>query len=333
VRRIESEMVELATVPTRRGLTLGISSALIEGVTASVIDVGAAQVSANDIPLSEFAAFGEVGAIAKAVPDLARFGNQLRIRTRLRAVEPVTLRAMTDRASADSESSRASPLDYEFKIPHVALTVDIKTSREQTEWLPCARFDLSVAQQLRACLEEPSFSQRAFSLKRSSPEQITAEGRFAEDYAAVNGKIHPEAIAALFRTAWNASERTNLLEALKMPDRAIGSANLRLADVANVAHFIAMRYVPAMTRITNATSEPVVYQIRSPHSDWGAYTLNSQQFHDFSVPYPLTLRSVVREQELIRPLPMGTHFIFGKDDQPAQPPNLTSLGAPGSPRN
>jgi hypothetical protein len=265
---------------------------------------------------------------------LARYGDQLRIRTRLRAVEPVTLRAMTDRASADSESPGASPLEYELKIPHVALTVDIKTSREQTEWLPCARFDLSIAQQLRACLQEPSFSQRAFSLKRSGPEQVTADGRFAEGYAAVNGAIHPEAIAALFRTAWNASERTNLLEALKVPDRVIGNANLRLADVANVAHFIAMRYVPAMTRITNATSEPVVYQIRSPHSDWaGPYTLNSQQFHDFSVSSALTLRSVGREQELIQPLPMGTHFIFGKDDQPALPPNLTSLGAPGSLRN
>jgi poly(3-hydroxybutyrate) depolymerase len=334
VRSIEPEVVDLATVPTRRGLTLGFSSALIEGVTASVIDVGAAQMSANDIPLSEFAAFGEASAIAKAVPDLARYGDQLRIRTRLRAVEPVTLRRTTDRASADLESSGASPLGYEFKLPHVALTVDIKTSREQAEWLPCAQFDLSVTQELRACLQEPSFSQRTFGLKRSAPEQVTAEGRFAEGYRAVNGALHPEAIAALFRTAWNASERTNLLEAINVPDRAIGHANMRLADVANVGPFIAMRYVPAMTRITNGTSEPIAYQIRAPHSDWGGpYTLNPQQFHDFAVPYPLTLRSLVREQELIQPLPMGAHFVFGKDDEPAPPPNTTSLGDAGPLRN
>ncbi|HXY37091.1 MAG TPA: hypothetical protein VEI07_22880, partial [Planctomycetaceae bacterium] len=334
VRRLEQELVSLETTKIRRGLTLAMSSDLIEGLTASVIDVGAAETNTSDLPISEFDAFRDPAKVSKAVPDLARYGANLRVRARLRAVEPVTLR----RAESDSVQRTASTsdrvLDYDVSLPHVALLIDIKTSPSQTEWAPCAVFDLSLIQRLKTSLDEPSFSQRIFNMKRSGPAQITARARFADGYSAVDSTLHAEVIGELFRDAWKFGEKGSVLEGMMLPDRAVGSANLRLADVGDIGHFIALRYLPARTRITNSTAVPIVYQVRAPHSEWGGpYTLEPNQSHDFALPYPLILHSQTRDQELNQSLPMGTHFVFGKDDHPAAPPAMTSLGGAEPIRN
>jgi hypothetical protein len=332
VRRLEQERVIFETLEIRRGLTVALSSDLIEGLTASVIDVGAAEMGTSDLPISEFDAFQDPAAITKALPDLARYGANLRVRARLRAVEPVTLRRVENDSLERVASSGDRALDYDVKLPHVALLIDVKTSPGQAEWAPCAVFDLSLNQRLKTSLELPNFSQRIFNMKRSGPAQITAQARFAEGYRALDSTLHAEVIAELFRNAWKFGEKGSVLEGMTLPDRAIGTDNLRVADVNSIGHFIAMRYVPALTRITNETSEPVVYQIRAPHSEWGGpYTLKPQQSHDYSLPYPLILQSTAGGQD--QPLPMGTHFVFGKDDRGAPPPSMTSLGRAESLRN
>src|SRR5262249_49933229 len=107
VHRIEREPVDVAAVPVRRGMTLGLSSALLEGMTASAIDVGAAEIHANEVPIKEFDALEEIGSITKAVPDLARYGDKLRVRTRLRSIQPVKL----SQAENTNSDSAAKPGD------------------------------------------------------------------------------------------------------------------------------------------------------------------------------------------------------------------------------
>jgi poly(3-hydroxybutyrate) depolymerase len=334
VRRIEHDSIDLETLPTRRGLTFGFSSALLEGLTASVIDVGAAEMSASDFPIKEFDAFQEAATITKALPDLARYGDNLRIRARLRALEPVTLRQTENGPLERVASTGERPLNYQVRVPHIAFLFDIKTSPTQSEWLPCARFDLSLTQDLKGTVKQPDFARRIFNLSRCAPAQITAQGSYVESYQALDTNLHPDVIAELFRDAWKFSQKNNLLEGMPLPDRAIGNANLRLADVDNIGHFIAMRYVPAATRITNGTSAPIAYMVRSPHSEWGGpYTLAPHQSHDFSLNSPLTLRSVVRNRELVEALPMGTHFVFGKNDQPAPTSEASALGEAQTLRN
>jgi hypothetical protein len=329
VRCIERETVRLETVSPRRGFTLGLSGALFEGLSAALVDVGAAEIKANEVAIREFEAFGEVDAIAKAVPDLARYGDKLRMRTRFRAVEPICFRVISDPKPAQTDVTLGVPpmCFLQLGLPHVVLYVDVKTSPEQAEWRTCAQFDLSVTQEFKVCIRKPSFSERTFSLKRNAPEQIAVTGRFVDDYVAVDSAIHPEAIEQLFRTAWNASGKVELFDEIAMKERAIGKANLRLADLSQVGHFVALRYLPATTRITNASSEPLVYEARGQHSEWGGpYTLQPRQSHDFSVPYPLTVRRSVRDQEVIQALPMGSHFVFGKDGQESPTTNMASGG-------
>jgi poly(3-hydroxybutyrate) depolymerase len=327
VRRIEHETVRLDAVPPHRGFTLGLSGAVIEGLSAAMVDVGVAEFKPSDLSVREFGAFDQIDAMVKAVPDLARYGDQLRIRTRLRAIEPVSFRVMSEpQSTLRGRSLDASPTYLQLGIPRLALYVDIKTSPNQSKWQTCAEFELRMTQDLRACVRKPSFSERTFSLNRSAPGQIAATGRFVEGYAAVDGAIHPEAVAEIFRTGWTACGKIDLLEGIAMKDQAIGKANLRLADLDQVGHFMTLRYLPATTRITNALAEPLVYKVRGRHSELGGpYTLQPRQSHDFSVPYPLTVQRLVRDQEVIQALPMGTHFVFGVDEK-ARTSNVASEG-------
>ncbi len=285
--------------------------------------------NANDMSIKEFGAFGEIDQIAKAVPDLLRYGKNLQIRTRFRAVEPIlcnaieptvpatdrgTSKTSTDANSADAKSSSAVPkCIVQLGLPHLVVSVEIKTSPAQAHWQPAAEFDLRAVQEFKLTVREPTFTERTFQLKKMSPEQVDVNGHFAAGYAAADTTLHPEVIAELLRTAWNAAGKLDLVDEVAMKDRLIGSSNLRLSQIETIGPFISCSYLPARTRITNGTSEPITYEVRGPQSPWGGpFTLKPNESCDFPVPYPVTLRRTVADKSEIQTLLMGSHFTFGR---------------------
>jgi hypothetical protein len=89
--------------------------------------------------------------------------------------------------------------------------------------------------------------------------------------------------------------------------------------------------LPARTRITNGTPEPIVYEVRGPQSGWGGpFNLEPGQSSDFPVPYPVTLRRSVLHREEIQMLPMGAHFIFDGVKQDIDPTNIAGENAKAS---
>jgi hypothetical protein len=185
VRRLERETVKLDSVPPRRGLTIGVSGALAEGLTGTIVDSGAAVMNANDMSIREFGAFGDIDQIARAVPDLRRFGDALRIRPRIKAVEPILCNALEPQQPAQAAASGPQPTAsgpkcrVRLSMPHVILSIEIKTSPGQAQWQTCAEFDLSAVQDFQLSVHEPTFTERTFLFKKTGPEQITTKGRFA----------------------------------------------------------------------------------------------------------------------------------------------------------
>jgi poly(3-hydroxybutyrate) depolymerase len=319
VRRIERQLVKLETISTGRGFALGFSGALAEGLTGTVVDSGAAVMNVTDMSIKEFGAFGDIDTLAKAVPELMRYGNNLRLRTRFRAVEPILCNAVehpapTDGTAPGDKSTQSEPkCVVQLGVPHFVLSVEIKTLPRQERWQTCAEFDLRVVEEFKLSVRAPAFSERTFSLKKYSPEEIDVKGHFAEGYLPSNPTLHPEVIAELLRTAWNAAGKLDLVDEVAMKDRLIGTANLRLSEIETIGPFISLRYLPARTRITNATTEPIVYEVRGPQSAWGGpFTLKPNESSDFPMPYPVTLRRTVENRQEIQTLPMGSHFTFGR---------------------
>jgi poly(3-hydroxybutyrate) depolymerase len=332
VRRVERPLVKLENMVAGRGFTLGFSGALVEGLTGTIVDSGAAVMNPDDMPIKEFGAFGEVDSIAKAVPDILRYGDNLRLRTRFRAVEPILCNAVehpgpaNGATSGDKSPETAPKCVVELGLPHLVLAVEIKTSPSQAQWETCAEFDLRALQKFRLKVREPAFTDRTFLLKKYSPEEIDAKGHFAAGYSPSDPTLRPEVIAELLRTAWNAGGKLDLVDEVAMKDRLIGTANLRVTEIETIGPFISLRYLPARTRITNATSEPIVYEARGPQSGWGGpFTLKPNESSDFPVTYPVTLRRTVLNREEIQTLPMGSHFIFGRvNNAEADPTNVAT---------
>jgi poly(3-hydroxybutyrate) depolymerase len=319
MRKVERETVKLDSVPPRRGLTLGFSGALIEGLTGTIVDSGAAVMNANDMSIREFGAFGDIDQIARAVPDLRRFGDNLRIRPRFKAVEPILCNAL----EPQQPDANRPTCSVRLGLPHLVLAIEFKTSPKDARWQTCAEFDLSTIQDFKLSVHEQSFTERRFLFKKSAPEQITVKGHFAEGYAAVDTALRPEVIENLFRAAWQAGGKIDLFDEVTMNDRLVGTANLRVTDIDTIGPFIAMRYQPARTRITNGTLEKITYEVRGPVSPWGGpYTLEPGESSDFPVPYPITLRRTVQNQQEVQTLPMGAHFVFGRVRQDADPTDV-----------
>jgi len=332
IRRIERETVKLESLAAGRGFTLGFSGALVEGLTGTVVDSGGAVLNTDDMFIKEFSAFSDIETITKAVPDLLRYGDGLRLRTRFRAVEPILCNPVAQSPSVDGEisgdkSSQGSPkCIVELGLPHFVLSVEIKTLPRQAQWQTCAEFDLRAVQEFTLGVREPAFTERTFLLKKYASEGISVKGRFAEGYVTFNPTLHPEVIAEIMRTAWNAAGKLDLVDEVAMKDRLIGSANLRLDDVETIGPFISLRYLPARTRITNGTSDPIVYEVRGPQSAWGGpFALKPNESSDFPVPYPVTLRRKDQNREEIQTLRMGSHFVFGRvSDAEADPTNVAT---------
>jgi poly(3-hydroxybutyrate) depolymerase len=341
VRRIEREKVKLETLTAGRGFTLGFSGALVEGLTGTVVDSGGAVLNTDDMFIKEFEAFSDIETIAKAVPDLLRYGDGLRLRTRFRAVEPILCNPVAQTPPVDTEiSGDKSPQGapkcvVELGLPHFVLSVEIKTLPRQAQWQTCAEFDLRAVQEFTLGVREPAFTERTFLLKKYASEGINVKGRFAEGYVTFNPTLHPEVIAELMRTAWHAAGKLDLVDEVAMKDRLIGTANLRLADVETIGPFISLRYLPARTRITNGTPDPIVYEVRGPQSAWGGpFTLKPNESSDFPVPYPVTLRRSVQSREEIQTLPMGSNFTFGRvNDAEADPTNVATQPSAKTLRN
>jgi predicted esterase len=312
VRRVERETMKLETVAARRGFTLGISGAVIEGLSATIVDAGGAVVNTNDLFLKELNAFGEIESIAKAVPELQRYGTNLRLRTRFRAIEPILCKAITEPETVGDKET-ASKCIIELGLPHFVLSVEIKTLPRQDQWQTVAEFDLRTVQEFKVSVREPAFNERTFLLKRYASEELSVTGHFADGYLPTNPTLHPEVIEELMRSAWNAAGKLDLVDEVRMKDRLIGKANLRLDEIETLGPFICLRYLPARTRITNGTSEPITYEVRGPQSAWGGpFTLKPNESSDFRVPYPVTLRRTIQNQEELQTLPMGAHFTFGR---------------------
>jgi poly(3-hydroxybutyrate) depolymerase len=337
VQRVERELVQLDKVAPGRGLVVGFSGGVLEGLSKAIVDAGAAVMNATDMSVREFSAFGDVEEIAKVVPDLSRYGNQLQLRTRFRAVEPILCNAIREGDTANgaeaSDKLRGEPSKclVELGLPHVVVSVEIKTSRDQVKWQECAQFDLSIVQAFKLSVREPTFSERTFQLKRESTEKLVINGRFADGYSPEDPTLHPDALADIFRTAWNAAGKLDIVDEVAMKDRLVGTANLRVNELGTIGPFITLRYLPARTRITNGTPEPIVYEVRGPQSGWGGpFKLEPGQSSDFPVPYPVTLRRSVLHREEIQTLPMGAHFVFEGVKQGIDPTNVAGGNAKAS---
>lgn len=308
VRRIERPAVDLQRLAQSRGLYFGKSEALIEGLTSAILETRAASADVHDlITIPELAAFAETSELVEMIPDLERYGSRLQTRARIKLLAPVSLLPVDSdtllRSGAKLIDARQA---VEVRVPRLQIAVDIRTSPDQKTWSPCAEFDLRIAQRLQIQLDKSDFSSRKISADRLGDLRISAVARFCDSYEPVQSSLDSARVVTIFRRGWDA-HADQILQSRTVPELAFGSAKFRAADVEFTGSYLMTRFLTARTRIVNKSSEPLNYELRGPHSEWGGpYTLPPGESHEFRVPYDLTFRQKLGEAEEVFTLPAGS---------------------------
>jgi hypothetical protein len=334
VRRITGPPIDLDQLPKMAGLQLGVSGAVCEGMTDACSNVPMTSTDVRELGVRRFYDLCDRRTMTEIVPDLARFGDQLRVRTKFELAEPVSLRGVADAASspnaADGTTVAAHSARMQLKVSNLRAVLQIKTSPEQQTWTRCAEFDIRMEYQAKMSVGQPDFQRRLFITEMLTDPDVKVTARFAAGYEAQDPTLRGEQVAQIFGTGWREEGPTQFLHGLcrecRAKDLELGSARVRLAEVRWSDPYIFLQYRLPRTRITNAGDTPIEYEIRGPLSDWGGpYTLPPGKSHDFPVPYPVTVRRSTLAGVQMNPLPLGTHFVVGL---PAVgPQDATNIGA------
>jgi hypothetical protein len=316
VRKIEGRKLDFDDVPKTTGLQVGISGGMIEGITAAMIAAGASSSDLLDLNPAGFAPFENPRQMSQMIPDLARFGDGLKVRTLAQIIEPIAMTAApNDAARSESIASLKGNSQLEktfaFNLPKVRLLVEIKATPEQRTWQRCAEIDVTLRQQLQIELLKPDFVQRLVDIQALGAPDVTAEARFAPGYESKESRLETQLIGKIFAEGWKSGGQMQLMHEMEARDLVLGKARLRAVDAKWLDPFSVRFFEPAHTGIKNSTSEPIEYLTRSQASGWGGpYPLKPGQTDEFNIPEALTVHYRTAKGEFTETIPVGERFVI-----------------------
>jgi poly(3-hydroxybutyrate) depolymerase len=326
VRRFERPSVRFDAIPKQPGMQVAMSSAIFEGFTNVMVESCVARGDARDLGSPEFAQLGDMKNLIAAIPDLARYGDKLQVRTDMQMKAPLSCSQMpggTIQQILAENGTAPSPTDLvQFRMPLLRFVVQIKTSPEQEHWQHCAEFDITLNQPMRLRLDRPNFESRAIRMDWQGVADVRTVSRFAEGYEAKDKTLNGEFLGEIFRQGWASPSYVDLLQHMEVADVVLGSGRLRAQQITWVEPFMVQNFVPAQTRVSNAGSEPLSYLVRGPFSNWGGpFVIAPGKSHDFPESYPITIQQIAPVALAPSVIPMGTHVVLGKN-APAQGPQV-----------
>lgn len=305
LKRADQATVSMAQVPADKSLHVVVAPGVMQPLTEIFADSKQTQLDLLDIPEPLFAKLADRATLQEIIPDLARFGDSLQVRSTFRVTRPINLAETAQAASIEG------PKPLEFQLPGAQVIVSIKTSPDESKWRSCALFDLNLSEQLRASLKKPGHDQRVVSMEWLQAANVTGSGKFAEGYEAKDTTISADRYVEAFNTAWSAWFSNMKDASTEVPDLTIGLSKLRMSDMKWGAPLIDVTYKLARIKVSNLSNDPLTYQTKAPTGNWGeSLTLKPGDSHEFEIPYPLTYRRNVASGSEVYTLPVGSHSEF-----------------------
>jgi poly(3-hydroxybutyrate) depolymerase len=336
LRRLEGRTLELTDLPKSRGFQIGVSGAVMGGITAAMITAGASGSDVLDLNPVGFAPFEDRRRMSEMIPDLTRFGDSLQVRTIAQLIEPVAMSSPKDKetslqAIAAWEHDSHMAKSFALGLPHVRLHVEIKTSPEQAKWQPCAEFDVTLQQRVQMNLLKPDFEKRLVSMEAAGKPDVGATAQFADGFEPRDAHLNADGVAKMFAEGWSSGGQMQLMKGFETRDMTFGSARFRADDVGWLDPFSVKFFVPAHTRVTNSTPDVVEYYIRVPASDWGGpYHLKPGQSDEFNMTYSMIVYYRTRDGIFTRNVPIGSQFVMSASAEGAGAPPLEASRATGN---
>ena len=309
MKRIAGTAFDFDRLARVSGLQVAVATALCDAATDVCANSAMSTAEVHELGARGLFELGEPSAATELIPDLARYGENLRVRTHLELAAPISLR------EAGGELATREKL-MRITMQNLRTVVEIKTAPDQETWQRCVEFDMQMDYLMRLAVSRPTFERRVLLTDMVSHPKVVVNGRFAKGYEALDQTIRSETFARIFAAGWRDDEPNSFLHGFcresVVNDLEFGSTHIRLAGVNWHNPYIVFDYRLPRTRIRNTSDQPVTYQVRGPLSGWGGpYILPAGKSHDFPVPYAMTLRPNSADSTSTRPVPMGSLFLLG----------------------
>jgi dienelactone hydrolase len=307
-------------------LQVGLAPHVLSPLTQMLIDANVARIHVQDIPGHGFEAFADPGRLSAALPELARFGDGVELRSELSLAAPLQVAAATERAASLAADEAAGPTSriraragdagdasgrgrMTFEIPRAVIAIATRDSRE-ARWQPLAECEFRLVQEARVVIADPRAGSRGLSVQWTGEPQVEATGRFASGYEPQVSEIDRDALRQLFVEAWNTWTHSGPASETLVPDVDLGYARLRLASADVLPGHVQLTFAEPGIRITNATDRTVTYQTQGATKPWGGpFRLEAGGSHQFDVAYPLLFRQTGGGFGTFT-LPVGSEFEF-----------------------
>jgi poly(3-hydroxybutyrate) depolymerase len=251
-------------IPHVAELRFGIAPNAMQALTGFLVQADVARIHLLDMPGNAFEPMATAETLAEAIPDLKRYGTNVKIRAELSLAEPITVDDGRGTVARSDGDGGVPVLDFRF--PRIAIAYAIETDPSQSTSIPFAEFDFHLSQYARATLNS-NLDQRIMRIDWLGDATVKANGRFASSYQPTDHRINMERIEQLFaRGWWNLTHADPVLQA-SISDVDLRFAKLRAADIDWTSPYLSARYKPlAITSPTSAKTAyaaevvPLVYQ-------------------------------------------------------------------------
>lgn len=299
-RRVELAVAQAGGQPTTPHLDVGVTANLLQPLSELLIDADVARVNVLDIPEKTFAPFADRDALQAAVPDLARFPDDVEIWSELILARPLSV--------ADNAKTPT------LQIPKLLISLAVRPAQiggKPSEWTPYAEFEFSVSQGAAVKVGRPSFRSRTLEMEWSGEPEIQVSGRFAPGYKPENKQMELNKVREMFAQSWKRWTTGSPVARPEVPDVDLGYSKLRLASANWLSPHLFLTFAEPGIKLTNRSEAPLVYETKGPFSDWSEpYTLSPGKSDEFPIAYPMLFRRRVGDEYRVFTLPAGSHSEF-----------------------
>lgn len=304
LKRLNSLGRTVDEIPKVTDLQVGVAPGMLQPLSAMLVDADVARIPVQDVPGQSFAKLADLKTMQQVFPDLKQYGDDVQIWSELILTRPIEVK---DAKQAKQTGNKP----FRFVVPQAAISMAIKKSKADKEWIPYAEYSLSVSQDVEAEIVDRTYSKRALKLDWEGGSRIGGTARFAPEYKPKDAKINQDQLQTLVQAAWDSWTNQGPASVAEIPDIELGFGLYRINQVNwSSPQLLATFTVPEL-KITNNTKQEMEYELKSPYSDWGGpYILKPGESHAFDAATPLLYRRTINNRLQVYTLAAGSHYEF-----------------------
>lgn len=304
VKRLSSLGRPVSDIPKVTDLQIGVAPSMLKPLTDMLVEADIARIPVLDIPGHSFDALADPKTLQQVFPDLKQYGDNVQIWSELVLTKPIQVE---DGGKAKKDNRN----QFRFVVPQAAISLAIKKSATDKEWIPFAEYSLAVSQDVEPEIQEPTYSKRTLQLDWEGDSRIGGSARFAPDYKPQDSKINQKKLQGLVQSAWDGWTKQGPASATVIPDIELGFGRYRVNQVNWTSPQLLATFSVPELKISNLTKKEMEYELKSPYSDWGGpYKLKPGESHAFDTATPLTYRRLVNNRREVYTLSAGSHYEF-----------------------